>query len=163
MADISRHSLNPRQRKLARLLANGTTQNEAYLKAYGREGSARASKLAAHPDVIAEVERLQQSSEDASIMEREEMIRYLLTILQTPVSELHPDHPATQELIEFDTKAASRRRVKGVCKLGAAKLLCAMLGWLRVEKPDRLSEREVTIILKKVWEDDPIIPNTRVA
>ena len=163
MADISRHSLNPRQLKFARLLAGGATKNDAYLKAYGREGSARASKLAAHPAVAAEIERLQQHSADACEIEREEMIRYLLTILQTPVGELHPDHPATQELIEVDTKDSSRRRVKGVCKLGAAKLLCSMLGWLRTEKSDRLSEREITIILKKVWEENPLVPDTSIA
>ena len=41
--------------------------------------------------------------------------------------------------------------MKGISKLGAAKLLCGILGWLR---PDTDNQGEVRITLKKMWEDE---------
>jgi hypothetical protein len=160
MADILRPELNPRQLKFARLVAGGSTQTAAYTEAYGHDGAGRAAKLAARPAVAAEIERLQHLSEEACELDREDLIRYLVNVIRTPVGELHPDHPLTQELIELESKDTTRRRVKGVCKLGAAKLLCGILGWLRTEKVEKTGDRELTIYLKKMWEEGPPIEIT---
>jgi hypothetical protein len=150
-------ALNARQLKFARIVAEGASQNTAFEKVYGKSDATYASRLARRPAVAAEIARLQAEAAAACDLKRDEMVRFLVSIIRTPVGYLDAEHPLTQEWMEVETRGVTRRGVKGISKLGAAKLLCGILGWLR---PDTDNQGELRITLKKMWEDGPPVDVT---
>lgn len=148
----SQAGLNARQMRFARIVAEGASQNAAFEKVYGKSEATYASRLARKPAVAAEIARLQAEAAGCCDLKREEMIRYLVSIVRTPVGHLDADHPLTQEWYEVSTKSGTRRGAKGISKLGAAKLLCGILGWLR---PGNEHDGVLQITLNKMWDDDP--------
>jgi phage terminase small subunit len=152
MADTSARPdrpLNPRQLLFARLVADGASQAAAYARVYGRTSSkADASALANHPKVAAEITRRQREAEARADMKRDDMVRYLVSILHTPVSELDDTHPLVQEINTTHRGDTDFLRIKALPKLQAARLLCQIMGWLKPAEEDR----EVNIVIKKMWD-----------
>ncbi|MCW1912435.1 terminase small subunit [Luteolibacter sp. GHJ8] len=145
--------ISPRQLQFARLVADGTTQTAAYFQVYGKKSSkADASALAHHPNVAAEIARRQREAEARADFKREDMIRYLVSILHTPMNELSDAHPLVQELNITRRGDADFIRIKGLAKLEAARLLSQIMGWLKPAPEPTTPEEPVTIVLKKMWD-----------
>ena len=142
--------LSPRQLIFARLVADGTTQTAAYAQVYGKKSSkADASALANHPKVAAEIARRQREAEARADMKRDDMVRYLVSILHTPVGELNDSHPLVQEINTVHRGDTDFLRIKALPKLQAARLLCQIMGWL---KPQEEEPKELNIVIKKMWD-----------
>jgi hypothetical protein len=152
MAEMIETRLNARQRKFALLVAEGMSQYAAFEKVYGRKEATYASALTRKPAVAAEIARLQAEAAAACSLKHQELVGFLVSVIMTPVGHLGPDDLLVQEWTEVETKGSKRRTLKGINKLGAAKLLSCLLGWM---KPDHSSSQsEVKIVLKKMWEDE---------
>lgn len=141
--------LNAQQMNFVRLVAEGKTNTQAYLEAYGKLNRGNASTLSRHPLVEAEIARLKAETDAASAMKREDMVRFLTAVIWTPVGRLTDDDPLTQEYTVTRRGEAETVRIKAMPKLEAVKLLCQLCGWL---KPEREEEEPLTIVIKKMWE-----------
>jgi hypothetical protein len=157
MAEITGRKLNAKQLEFAHLVAGGMSQMAAFEQAFGKKGGTYPSELANKPAVAAEIARLKAETAAACDLKRDELVNFLVSIIRTPVGRLDADHPLVQEWTEVETKTSTRRYVKGISKLGAAKLLSGILGWLR---PDTDNQGEVRITLKKMWDDEPPVDVT---
>ena len=149
--------MNAKQLEFAQLVVSGMSQMAAFEKAYQKKAGTYSCDLAKKPAVAAEIARLKAEAAAACDLKREEMVNFLVSVIRTPVGRLHAEHSLVQEWIEIETKTSTRRHVKGISKLGAAKLLCGILGWLR---PDTDNQGELRITLKKMWEDGPPVDVT---
>ena len=143
--------LNARQKKFAALVVEGMSQYAAFEKVYGRKEATYASALTRKPAVAAEIARLQAEAAATCSLKHQELVGFLVSVIMTPVGHLGPDDLLVQEWTEVETKSGKRRTLKGINKLGAAKLLACLLGWMR---PDHsTSDAGIKIVLKKMWED----------
>lgn len=151
MAETIQARLSARQKRFAGLVVEGMSQCEAYEKVYGKKEATYASRLTRKPSVAAEIARLQAEAAAACSLKHQELVGFLVSVIMTPVGHLGPDDLLVQEWTEVETKGGKRRTLKGINKLGAAKLLACLLGWMR---PDHsTNEAGIKIVLKKLWED----------
>lgn len=126
---------NARQEKFAQNVANGLAFGEAYSKAGYRanpDAAAKAgSRLAKTKLVKARIAELKAKQSDKSEMSRDELRRYLIEVLQTPVGEINIKHRLSQTYRE----TADSLEVKMPDKLKAAAELIKLCGWA---EPDRI-------------------------
>ena len=147
--------LNTRQQRFCEFIAAGESQTDAYLKAGFKvpRGDARkhAARLMTNDDVQARIVELRQPQTKAALRKKEDNLRFLAEVIETPLSQIGPDSPLCIEYVEesFDAGCRGRqhrgdkehagpniirRRIKKLDPLRAIELYAKMLGHF---EPDR--------------------------
>ncbi|BCU77983.1 hypothetical protein llg_26980 [Luteolibacter sp. LG18] len=134
------------------LLASGMSQTEAYLGAgyrcTAKHASKGANQLLGNPEVAAALARLQREAAERAAMSRDELVAWLCNAVRVPVGGIDEEHPLAQEVTrDYRGGEVSRVKVKSVSKMDAAKLLVAMLGWMKGERREPEGKAEM------LWEE----------
>lgn len=126
---------NPRHERFAQLLAGGRSQADAYREVYPRSRAwrdtsvhERASKISAK--VLPRVRELQVDLEKRSVIQKEEIVRFLSSVVRTPVGQVGPDSP----LVQVYERGKHGLRISMVSKLAAIEQLAKLLGWYVPQK-----------------------------
>lgn len=140
---------NPRRLKFALLVLAGVPAGRAYEQAGFSQRGARAdsagARLRQHPEVSARIKYEQRKTAEANRLERWQLVEWLQSAVVTPVGDIDEKSPLAQEIEEVTTPAGcTRRRVKSVGKLEAAKQLAALLGWTA---PDSSGPAVITVVI----------------
>lgn len=156
---------NPKHEAFAQAVACGDTPTAAYRKAYGAKDATceqRGCRLAADIKVKSRIAELKERANDIAEKKadfgKEELIRYLVETLQTPVGDVDESHRLCQEHTvdvidtggqrgklkrgqadegnEVATPEATviRTKVKMCGKIEAARLLAQVCGYLAPQK-----------------------------
>jgi len=143
--------ITDRMRRVCELVVSGMPAGRAYERAgYSATGPAAdvsASKLLRIPKVARYLEGLRAEAAKAAGMERDDLVRYLVSVMKTPVGKLDANHELAQE---WSMDEAGGIKVKMPGKLVAAAQLAAIMGWnkpqeVKVEAGDKLAD-----IIKRV-------------
>lgn len=141
---------NPRQERFAILVASGQMPDyEAYMAAYGCSRDTAediAYRLRADVGICRRVDWIKTQAAQSGIADREEVLRWLTSVMRTPVIGLSDSSPLIQEA--EDDPETGRRRRKMVPKLPAVDLLAKVQGWLDGDR-----EQSVTLIQVNVGVD----------
>jgi hypothetical protein len=140
---------NPRRLKFALLLLAGAPAGRAYEQAGFSQRGARAdsagARLRHHPEISAFIRHEQRKAAEANRLERWQLVEWLQSAILTPVGEIDEKSPLAQEVEDVTTATGcTRRRVKSVGKLEAAKQLAALLGWTA---PDAGGPAVITVVI----------------
>ena len=131
--------MNIRQERFAELVAGGMAGGPAYIEAGYKVppplAKANACRLLTNANVTARIEELRAIASEKSEFKRADLVRFLVSVLQTPVSDIDANSPLAQE-ITTDTigEATIRNRVKMMGKIEAARLLVDIMGWREPEQ-----------------------------
>lgn len=63
-------------------------------------------------------------------MSKMEALRWLTSVIKTPIGEVNASSPLCQDYSEVKTETTTALRVRMVDKLGAVRLMAEMCGWL---------------------------------
>lgn len=141
---------NARQEKFAQNVANGLAFGEAYSKAGYKanpDAAAKAgSRLSKTKLVKARIAELKAKQSDKAEMSRDELRRYLIEVLQTPVGEINIRHRLCQSYREGDDS----REVKMPDKLKAAAELIKLCGWAEPDKIQVEAGGSIGALLEKI-------------
>lgn len=152
-------ALNIRQERFAELVASGVPASRAYIAAgYNvteKAAEAHGSRLARNGKVTARIEELRRKTATAVDFQRQDLVKWLVEVITTPVSQIGPDSRIAQEVTteyvaggsrgklkrghapsgnETTNPLIERIRVKGVGKMDAARLLTEIMGWKEPEQ-----------------------------
>jgi len=109
-----------------------------------------ASKLLANPNVRVRVDELRCSFDRLLVeklgVKQETIARYLIDVIETPVSEVTRGHKLCQEYHYAETMHGAVEKVKMPSKLEAVEKLVKMAGWNAPEKV----EQRLTIEIEKL-------------
>lgn len=140
---------NPRHERFALLLAEGRSQADAYRKAYPQSKRwkdeavhVKGSELAGKVSV--RVRELQEELAKRSVIQKEEVVKFLSDVVRTPIGEVGPDSPLAQAY----ESGKGGVRVSFVSKLAAIEQLAKLLGWYapqKVENEHRFSPDEAVV------------------
>jgi len=129
------HQLSGPQQKFAEGIVAGLTNTAAYMAAYpgAEETSAmsNAGRLIGNDEIQKEIARLRKLAEmvaGSAVMTLVETLIYLSDVVRTPVGQLTPDSPLTQEWAEDENAFGTKKKVKGCCKLKSLELLSRLTG-----------------------------------
>lgn len=141
-----KRGLNARQELFCQLVAAGTSQTEAYIKAGFKTSRTNARKnaarMTANDGIKKRIKEIQTENPDVSVakMTKQEKLDFLAHVIRTPIGKLEPDSPLCAEYLD-ETVASndgkvitSRRKVKCFDKLRAIELHSKLLGHF---EPDR--------------------------
>lgn len=141
---------NARHEKFAQEVAAGAHYGDAYQRAgyKAKPGpSAKAgSRLAKSKQVKARVAELRKSLGDKSEMSREELRRYLVEVLRTPIGEINIRH----RLCQFYRSTDEATEVRMPDKLKAAAELIKLCGWAEPEKVQLEAGGGLAALLEKI-------------
>ena len=128
-----------RHEQFALLVFSGMSQSDAYRKVYPRSRKwqdqavhVRASEL--HRKVAVRVAELHAAAADKVSMNRDQLVAYLVRVIETPVDDVTGKSKLAQEVKEVVRGDVVYRQIKMPAKLQAADLLCKILGWYAPEK-----------------------------
>lgn len=139
--------ITDRQRRFCELVVAGVSGGRAYERAgYTARGNAaevEASKTLRKPQVAEYLEILRAAASAKAEFGRDDLVKYLVEVITTPVSEVSEGSRLAQKLKVDD----SGMSVEMPGKLGAAKQLADIMGWNKPQevKVD-LSEKLADII-----------------
>ena len=126
---------NPRHERFALLLAEGRSQADAYRKAYPQSKRwkdeavhVKGSELAGKVSV--RVRELQEELAKRSVIQKEEVVKFLSDVVRTPVGQVGPDSALAQGY----ENGKHGLRVSLVSKLAAIEQLAKLLGWYAPQK-----------------------------
>jgi hypothetical protein len=138
LPEKNQRGLNVRQERFTELIASGMPATSAYLAAgylVSKEvAKANASKLLTNSNVKSKIAEIRASEAQKSEFKREDMVRFLVSVLQTPVGELDASSPLAQEVSLVTVGKTTRKRVKTMGKIECARLLCEIMGWKSPEQ-----------------------------
>ena len=132
--------------RVCQLVMTGMPAGRAYERAgYQSKGDAAdvaASKLLRTPKVAAYLEELRAAAKEKAGMERDDLVKYLVNVLKTPIGEIDANHVLCQE---WSCDAEGGMKVKMPAKLSAAKQLAEIMGWnkpqeVKVDLSEKLSD-----------------------
>ncbi len=110
-------ALNVRHERFCELIASGESQTDAYLNAGFKTDRTNARKHAAalmtKHDISARIAELRKPQTKAALLKKEDNLRYLAAIIQTPLSEISPDSPLCAEYTEEVVVGGMRKKRKG--------------------------------------------------
>lgn len=126
--------LNSRQEAFAQLVASGMPATPAYIEA-GYKVSTKVAgtngpRMLDFAGVAARIKELRAKASENSEYKRADLVKLLVSVLQTPVGNVDEKHVLAQD-VTSDTigEATIRKRVKMMGKIEAARLLVDMMGW----------------------------------
>ena len=138
--------ISDRMRRLCELVVSGMPAGRAYERAgYATHGPAadqNASKLLRIPKVARYLELLRDDAKMKAAMDRDELVKYLVAVLKTPVGVLTEKHELCQE---WSVDQSGGMKVRMPSKLAAAKQLADIMGWnrpqeVKVDLSDKLAD-----------------------
>lgn len=134
--------INVRQERFCEFVAAGESQTDAYIKAGFKADRTNARKHAAalmtKHDISARVAELRKPQTKAALRKKEDNLRFLASIIETPLSQIDPGSPLCAEYTE--------EIIAGGC-----------CGKLKRGKSDRGNEVvEETVIRRKIKKPDPL-------
>jgi hypothetical protein len=141
-------SLSAKHEAFAQRIASGEAASRAYTAIYGVKGAtseANASRLLRNAKVVARIRALQTEAGEKAGFERADAIKFLVDVLRTPVSELHPSHPLCQSFHESRAGNKSTLHVQMPSKIAALEKLARLRGWYEPEKKDLEGKLEIVI------------------
>ncbi len=127
--------LSVREERFCENIALGMKGGPAAKKA-GYKGAAAslnvtASRLLRKANVIARIAEMRAKTSEKLEFSRETLAKHLFAAATTPVSEIDENSPLSQEVT---TDKDGKRKVRGMGKTEAARLLCDMMGWKEPEQ-----------------------------
>ena len=129
---------NPRHERFAQLVAEGRTQADAYRDAFPLSRKWKDSAI--HPKashlsdkVGTRVRELQEELAKRSVIQKEEVVKFLSDVVRTPIGEVGPDSPLAQAY----ESGKGGVRVSFVSKLAAIEQLAKLLGWYAPQKVEQ--------------------------
>jgi len=141
---------NDRQRRFCEFVMRGLAAGRAYeaagYEAKGDAADVQASKLLRNPKVAKYLDALRGEAVEVAGKDRDHMIARLWEILETPVGKINANHPLCQEF-RADEGGMS---IKMPSKLGAAKQLCAVLGWNKPQEVKVDATEAFSDMLKRI-------------
>ena len=146
---------NPRWEKFAQAYVLTGNASEA-LRRSGYKAStpstitSDASRLLTFADVKQRINQLRAKSLLSHTMEREDVERYFASVVNTPVSEITPDHPLAQGIEITDKGTKIRTPDKNV----AAQALARMNGWEQAQRVDLTLSNPLTTYLRQLRGSD---------
>jgi len=144
---------NPKHEAFAQAVAAGSTGAAAYRnhvssKALDNSAQTGAGRLLADPKIAARVAELKRQVEkiadEVFHFTKADLLRWHLSVLQTPVSEIDEDHRLCQE---YSLSATGAMKVKMVPKMDAAKQIAAMCGWNTADEAAKKTADGLTELL----------------
>jgi hypothetical protein len=88
-----------RHEKFARFVADGLTSSEAYRRTVGvtaRNADVNASQWLNKRGVRARVDEIRRENDRKSVLSREQALKFLSDVIQTPAGQIDKDHPLCQ-------------------------------------------------------------------
>jgi hypothetical protein len=132
--------LNHRQEVFAQLVATGVPRSQAYTQAGYKPSPFHANRLANFGLIKAKIQELRASQKAKAEFTRDDLRKWLIAAITTPVDEINAKSPLCQEVITMTRNGRTMNRMRAVSKLEAAKQLATLCGW---NAPDR-RELEIT-------------------
>lgn len=124
----------------------GDAYTKAGFKAKPSVAAVNGSRLAKTKLVKARIAELKAKQSDKSEMSRDELRRYLIEVLQTPVGEINIKHRLCQSYREGDDSL----EVKMPDKLKAAAELIKLCGWAEPDKIQVEAGGSIGALLEKI-------------
>ena len=125
---------------------------QAYLSFYSKstpEGARRSGSLILTKiDIKSEIQRIRSAAASvpgSAVLTLAAKFKFLASIIRTPVGNLTPDSPLTQEWTEKTTALATKTRIKMPCKLRALELHSRLAGHFDHAVP--VSDHVVTVVI----------------
>lgn len=140
--------LTPKQLLFCEHIAAGRSQADAYKRAGYKDGpgaAAAASRLLKKDEIRRRIDQINVEVAKSSRFEREDAIRFLAEIIETPIDRVTPDSRLAQELVEATDR--SGRKIKMPGKIEALREMAKMLGWYEPER----SDDKLTVEFVKNW------------
>ena len=126
--------LSAKHERFCQAVASGKTLVEAYAhagyKVKKKVAEASASRLSKRADIAARIQEICAKQGDKAEMTRDELRRYLIEVLQTPIGEINVRHRLCHTYRHTDDGV----EVKMPDKLRAAAELIKLCGWAEPEK-----------------------------
>jgi hypothetical protein len=127
--------LNVREERFAENIAAAMKGGPAAKKA-GYKGTpdslnTMASRLLRKVEVAERIAQLRAKTSTKLEFSRENLANHLFAAATTPVSDIHPGSPLSEE---YTIDSNGKTRIKGMSKVGSARLLCEMMGWKEPEQ-----------------------------
>lgn len=139
-AVVDEHGLSVQQRRFADFYLIGKPAGRAYeMAGYAVEGGtadSNAWRLLRNEKVSAYVREMRRRAAESAMMEREELVGFLCSVIRTAPDDVSGGSPLAQEFQTEETEIGSRTKVRMVGKIEAAKQLAQMLGWNEPEKAE---------------------------
>ncbi len=135
---------NPKHEAFAQAIAEGLSATSAYREHVAEKESltttcmTQGSRLLADPKIASRVAELRKDF--AEVLEhqlgirRETVARHLVSIMETPISEVKEGSELCQEYSETASLSGTSYRYKMPSKMDAIKELCKLAGWYAPEK-----------------------------
>jgi phage terminase small subunit len=142
---MTERPINDRMRRFCELVVAGVAGGRAYERAgYTARGDAadqNASQLLRKPKVADYLKTLRTAASVKAAFSRDDLVKYLVEVVTTPVSEVGEASRLAQSLKVDDTGMT----VQMPNKLAAAKQLAEILGWNKPQEVKVEMEFEVVI------------------
>jgi hypothetical protein len=140
--ESTKKPLSAKHERFCQLIASTSTGTEAYIQAGHKVGrvtaAASAYKLLRKDQIKARIAELKEITAAKAEFTRDDMVRWLVSGMTTPVDAIHGGHPLSQEKSEVievrpgkggKKETVVKRRVKSVGKTECARMLMEMMGW----------------------------------
>ena len=144
--------VNTAQQAFCEQIILGVTQVSAYQAAYpgtsDESAMASSSRLLKYVKIQTEIARLRQRAEElagSKVMTLVQTLEYLSAVVRTPIGQLTPDDPLTQDWREEHNAFGLKKRVKACDKLRAIETLSRLLG--RFNEKVSVTGHVVTVVI----------------
>jgi len=142
--------INDRQRRFCEFIMRGLAAGRAYeaagYEAKGATADELASRMLRNAKVAKYLDGLRGEAVEVAGKDRDYMISRLWEMVETPVGKINANHPLCQEF-RMDEGGMT---VKMPSKLGAAKQLCAVLGWNKPQEVKVDASEAFSDMLKRI-------------
>ena len=156
---------NVKHEKFAQLCATGLSRAEAYRRVAGvragKNSDANSDDWLNARGVRQRIQELQEQSAKKSELSREEALKWLTDLIQTPIGSVGKDSPLVQA---YEEDSEGNVKVRLADKIAGMQTLCRMTGWnepekIRVSGEDSLSAYLLELRSQPIgW---PILPLER--
>jgi hypothetical protein len=151
---MTTHTLNPRQKKFADLVIEGTPAGRAWTQAgYQATGNAaevQASLALKKPKFKAYLKAERERLEKAGEMRRDDLVSWLAAVIRTPIAHVSADSPLCQEFSCEDIEGGTRTRIKMASKMEACRQLAQIMGWNAPEKVEFTAADKLAEIVRRI-------------
>jgi hypothetical protein len=151
---MTTHTLNPRQKKFADLVIEGTPAGRAWTQAgyssRGNPAEVQASQALKKPKFKAYIKAERARLEKAGEIRREDLVSWLVAVIRTPIGQVNADSPLCQEFSCEDIEGGTRTRIKMASKLEACRQLATIMGWFAPQKLELSAADKLAEIVGKI-------------
>jgi len=159
---------NSQHERFCQLIAKGELgAGSAYKKAFPKckKNSARtlAARLAKVGEVKDRIMELQKETAKKALIEIEDVLKYAIAVMNTPVGDVSKTHKLCQEYSETTGEMSSSVRFKMPDKLAAMEKIIKIMGWYAPEKQEHqfTGDNPIIVHMNPIVSTPP--PNPRRA